>query len=82
MIQERSPLAPRQAAVYRWIAAFVDQHGYAPTLREIGAAMGIASTKGVSDHLVAMRRKGWLDWVPGKSRTILLLDRDTDDPPV
>lgn len=53
-------LAPRQREILEYIAASVDQKGIAPTYREIGDALGIRSTNGVSDHVKALIRKGYL----------------------
>ncbi|MCA9522077.1 MAG: transcriptional repressor LexA, partial [Myxococcales bacterium] len=44
--------------------------GYPPTIREIGAHMGIGSTNGVSDHLKALERKGYLERDLLKSRAL------------
>ena len=44
--------------------------GYPPTLREIGAHMGIRSTNGVNDHLRALERKGYLTREDMKSRAL------------
>lgn len=62
------PLPPRQKQLLDFIAAYQDQKGVPPTLREIGEAMGIRSTNGVSDHLKALLKKGLLERV-GEART-------------
>lgn len=55
----RGSLTTRQMIVLRLIALSVRDRGYPPTLREIGARMGIRSTNGgVNDHLRALERKG------------------------
>lgn len=51
-------LTARQAEVLRFITAHQAEHGYPPTLREIAAHMGIRSTNGANDYLVALERKG------------------------
>jgi repressor LexA len=56
-------LAPRQRELLDFIAAYQDQKGIPPTLREIGEALGIKSTNGVSDHVKALVRKGYLERV-------------------
>ena len=53
-------LTHRQQMVLDFIKSSLAEKGYAPTLREIGDHMGIASTNGVNDHLVALVRKGHL----------------------
>lgn len=52
------PLTQRQAEILHFIRAEIRRQGYAPSLREIGARFGINSTNGVTDHLVALERKG------------------------
>jgi repressor LexA len=54
-------LSPRQRAILDFIVASIDQRGMVPTYREIGAALGIGSTNGVSDHIKALIRKGYLE---------------------
>lgn len=63
-------LTARQLEVLRWIADSTESHGYAPTIREIGDALGIVSTNGVVDHLKALARKGAVTSSPIKSRTL------------
>jgi repressor LexA len=46
-----------------FIASYTDQKGVPPTIREIGEALGIKSTNGVSDHIKALVRKGYLERV-------------------
>ncbi len=50
--------------------------GYPPSLREIGAFMGIKSTNGVNDHLTALERKGYLRRDSMKSRALQPTDLD------
>lgn len=56
--QPREPLTERQREVLEFIRSFIVQNGMAPTLREIGAGLGIGSTNGVSEHLWALEKKG------------------------
>lgn len=61
-------LPPRQKELLDFIASFSDQRGIPPTLREIGEALGIKSTNGVSDQVKALVKKGFLERV-GEGRT-------------
>lgn len=72
-------LAPRQREILEYIAAIVDQKGVAPTYREIGDALNIKSTNGVSDHVKALIRKGYLQRPGGhgSARSLRLTDRAT-----
>jgi repressor LexA len=50
----------RQLELVSFWCGFTDQHGYPPTLREAGAALGIQSTNGVNDHVNYCELKGLL----------------------
>jgi repressor LexA len=72
-------LTDRQQQVLHYIKQSITERGYPPTLREIGAHMGIRSTNGVNDHLRALERKGYLTREDMKSRA--LRPRDIDELP-
>ncbi len=63
-------LTKRQRLVLDFIIDHIDEHGYPPTIREIGDHMEIKSTNGVNDHLKALERKGYLSRQDAKSRAI------------
>ena len=63
-------LTARQQMVLDFIRQSISDRGYPPTLREIGARMGIRSTNGVNDHLRALERKGYLTREDMKSRAL------------
>ncbi len=63
-------LTARQEQVLAFIRESILARGYPPTLREIGAHMGIRSTNGVNDHLRALERKGYLTREDMKSRAL------------
>jgi repressor LexA len=63
-------LTARQRKILEFITAAIEEKGYAPSFREIGKAMGIKSTNGVSDHLKALEKKGYLKRDGSKSRSI------------
>jgi repressor LexA len=71
-------LTDRQQQVLHYIRQSITERGYPPTLREIGAHMGIRSTNGVNDHLRALERKGYLTREDMKSRA--LRPKDLVDP--
>lgn len=72
---ERQPLTARQQDVLDWIAGYIDTHGFSPTIRQIGHAFGW-TTNGVMCHLRPMRKKGYVDWVDGCSRTLRVIGGD------
>ncbi|NBM19255.1 transcriptional repressor LexA [Streptomyces sp. GC420] len=61
-------LTDRQAAIVRCIAEHVERHGYPPSMREIGAAVGLASTSSVAHQLMQLERKGILYRDPHRPR--------------
>jgi SOS-response transcriptional repressor LexA len=80
LVIARGRLTARQAAVLGFLERFFQRHGYAPTMREIGAEFGIRSTNGVSDHLRALERKGYVVRSLMKSRALVLV-REGDELP-
>lgn len=66
----KKPATARQEEVLGAIEQHTAQHGYPPTLREIGLRVGIRSTNGVEEHLRALERKGWLTREAGKARAL------------
>jgi repressor LexA len=54
------PLTARQKAIYDFVLRTIRDKGFAPSIPEIGRQFKIASTNGVSDHLKALERKGYI----------------------
>ncbi|WP_253776229.1 transcriptional repressor LexA [Goodfellowiella coeruleoviolacea] len=57
---DTTPLTPRQQRVLEVIREWVARHGYPPSVREIGEAVGLNSTSSVAHQLRALERKGYL----------------------
>jgi len=53
-------LSPRQRSILTMIHDWVDEHGYPPTMREIGAAVGLASPSTVAHHMAVLEKNGFL----------------------
>jgi len=71
-------LTDRQRQTLQFIAETVADRGYPPSVREIGEALGLASSSTVHSHLQALQRKGYLRIDPTKPRAIeVLFDADT-----
>jgi repressor LexA len=68
-------MTERQRAILDYLRAFVDEHGYPPTVREIGEAVGLRSPSTVHAHLAQLERAGLLRRDPTKPRAIELTDR-------
>ena len=54
--------------ILEYVNQFVQDNGYAPSVREIGAAVGLRSTASVSYHIQALQEKGLLITPDGKGR--------------
>ena len=54
-------LTKRQRVILDFIIENIRDHGYPPTIAEIGAEFSIASTNGVNDHLLALEKKGYIE---------------------
>ena len=54
--------------ILEYVNQFVQENGYAPSVREIGAAVGLRSTASVSYHLQALQEKGLLQAPGAKGR--------------
>lgn len=64
-------LTERQQAVLEFVVRHIRENQFPPTVREIGLGLGIRSTNGVSDHLKALERKGYLEKRGMKSRGLV-----------
>src|SRR5437016_5090511 len=65
-------LSQRQETILAFITEYMDEHGYPPSIREIGAAAGISSTSVVDYNLKALERDGLLRRDPEVSRGLEL----------
>jgi repressor LexA len=68
-------LSSRQKAILDYIKKSVKEKGYPPSVREIGEAVGLASSSTVHGHLARLEKKGFIRRDPTKPRAIELLDR-------
>src|SRR5580704_5413899 len=67
-----SDLTLRQRKIIQAIGDSMQRYGYAPTLREIGEAAGLASTSSVSYQLSALEKKGYLRRGAGRPHTAVV----------
>src|SRR3989449_5075903 len=65
-------LTDRQQAIWSFLTEYVGQHGYPPTVREIGEEVGLASPSTVHAHLANLERAGFLKRDPTKPRALEL----------
>lgn len=54
------PLTRRQREVFDYVALFIQEKGYAPSLEEIGQRFGLSSLATVHKHLSTLQHKGWI----------------------
>ena len=66
-------LTARQQEIWGFLVEYVDRHGYPPTVREIGEAVGLASPSTVHAHLANLERAGLLKRDPSKPRALDLV---------
>jgi repressor LexA len=71
-------LTKRQQEIFDFIKKYSAKYGYPPTVRDIGKAVGLASSSTVHAHLANLEKVGLLRRDPSKPRAIELLDRAAD----
>src|SRR6476646_9231515 len=72
-------LTKRQQEIFDFIKRYSSRHGYPPTVRDIGKAVGLASSSTVHAHLANLEKLWLLRRDPSKPRAIELLDRVRGD---
>jgi repressor LexA len=68
-------LTKRQQEIFDFIKRYADENGYPPTVRDIGKAVGLASSSTVHAHLANLEKLGLIRRDPTKPRALELLDR-------
>lgn len=69
-------LTGRQRAVLECIRTSLDERGYPPTMREIGASVGLTSPSSVKHQLEALERKGYVRRDPHRPRALEIVQSD------
>ena len=69
----------KREQILDFLTRFVNEHGYAPTIREICSAVGLQSTATVHYHLAALREAGLIEMDDMKKRAISLPDAQRAD---
>ena len=71
-----SSLTKRQKEIFEYVKSYARDHGYPPTVRDIGKAIGLTSSSTVHAHLANLEKLGLLKRDPTKPRAIeVLVDR-------
>ncbi len=60
----------KQAEILEYLRQFLLENGYAPSVREICAAVGLRSTSSVHYHLSQLKRRGLIEMEDNKNRTV------------
>jgi repressor LexA len=71
-------LTKRQQEIFDFIKRYSAKYGYPPTVRDIGKAVGLASSSTVHAHLANLEKIGLLRRDPSKPRAIEMLDKAAD----
>ena len=66
----------RERAILKYIAKQIEKNGYAPSVREIGKAVGLSSTATVHSYLLRLEEKGYVKKENQKGRTLRLLKNE------
>lgn len=72
-------LTKRQSEIYEYIKSVVQTKGYPPSVREIGEAVGLASSSTVHGHLSRLESKGYIRRDPTKPRAIEIVSDQIED---
>ena len=67
------PLTKRQREILDYLNEFIQQHGYAPSLEEIGRRFGLSSLATVHKHLTNLQEKGFIKRAWNRSRSVELM---------
>ena len=66
-------LTKRQQEIFEYVKTYVREHGYPPTVRDIGKAIGLTSSSTVHAHLANLEKLGVLKRDPTKPRALEVL---------
>lgn len=69
----KEELTPRQQFVYETIKNFIENNGYAPSVRELCNLCCVSSSATMWVHLQKIKQKGYIDFINKKSRTIRII---------
>jgi repressor LexA len=67
------PLTKRQREILDYLNEFIQQHGYAPSLEEVGRRFGLSSLATVHKHLTNLQEKGFIRRTWNRSRSVELV---------
>lgn len=71
-----SELTPKQKEILNYIKVTIEERGTAPTIREIGKALGLKSTATVHNHIKRLELKGDICRDPQQSNSIVIVNKE------
>jgi repressor LexA len=71
------PLTKRQREILDFLNEFIQQHGYAPSLEEIGRRFNLSSLATVHKHLTNLQEKGFIKRAWNRSRSVEMVPNKT-----
>ena len=74
----KGKMSKRQSAIYEYICAYTERHGYPPSVREIDAAVDLASPSKVHMHLKVLEQLGLIYRDPNKPRTMKIVSQSAN----
>lgn len=72
-------LSGRRREVLKFICGYLNEHGFAPTIREIMEGAALKSTSVVKYHLGCLQNDGYLVLLPAKARAITVTQKAFDE---
>lgn len=63
------------------IRAYITEHGYPPTVRDLCEIVGVRSTSTIAHHMTVLEARGWITREAGQPRTLVLADPPPEDEP-
>lgn len=66
----REPLTDRQLSMLLFVRRYIAEHGYAPSFGDIATEFKLSSRNGARGHVLALKRKGYLQHDPNVARSI------------
>lgn len=66
-------MSKRRKQIYDFIAVYIEENRFSPSMREITEGVGLQTVSTVKGHLDRMQQDGYIDFEPSKPRTIRLI---------
>jgi len=67
-------MSERQRKIFEFIKKYIEENRYSSTTREITEGVNLKSVSTVHDHLVKMRKNGYIDYIDSSPRTLSIVE--------